>query len=101
MRKRINPRSRWEIILDILKVTSEEGTRGSHVKKTRIMQKAYLDWHNFQKYFDFLIDEGFIGSNENANGGKSYFLTEKGRELKMQLKNVEGILSTSTQSVIQ
>lgn len=86
--------------MDILTVTFEEGTSGGHVKKTRIMQKAYLDWHNFQKYFDFLIGEGFIGSNENANGWKSYFLTEKGRDLKMRLNDVEGILSTSTQSVI-
>ena len=87
--------------MDILTVTSEEGMRGGRVKKTRIMQKAYLDWRNFQNYFDFLIGEGFIGSNENANGGKSYFLTEKGRDLKMRLKEVEGILSTSTQSVIR
>ncbi len=80
-------RSRWEIIEDMLKVLIEE----KKMKKTRIMQRACLNWRDLQKYFDFLLEEGFI--TECMNPGKgSYEITEKGRELLKRLKNVEEIL---------
>jgi predicted transcriptional regulator len=88
-RRKEHPRSRWEIILDILKVISEE--RGE-AKKTRIMQKACLDWRNFQKHFHFLQERGFVGNSVDAEEGKSYCLTEKGRDLLKRLREVEGIL---------
>ena len=89
----INPRSRWEIILDILKVTSGEGSRtGSGAKKTRIMQKAYLDWRNFQRHFGYLLERGFIEKVEDPVGGTSYKLTESGEDLMMRLKGVEAML---------
>ncbi len=78
-------RSKWEIISDVLQVTHEEGK----VKKTRIMQKAYLDWRNFQRYFDFLLTEGFI-SRCNPDPGY-YEITEKGKNLLKRLKSVTGI----------
>lgn len=80
-------RSRWEIIEDMLKVLIEE----KKMKKTRIMQRACLNWRDLQKYFDFLLEEGFI--TECTNPGKgNYEITEKGRELLKRLKNVEEIL---------
>jgi predicted transcriptional regulator len=79
-------RSKWEIILDILKVTKEE----KKVKKTRIMQKANLDWRNFSRHFDFLIEENFI---VECNPEKScYELTENGENLLNKLKEVNEIL---------
>lgn len=80
-------RSRWEIIHDILKAAQEE--KGA--KKTRIMQKAYLDWRNFQRYFDFLLEQGYIANNPDA---KSYSPTEKGRELFNRLSEVRDVLKS-------
>jgi predicted transcriptional regulator len=78
-------RSRWEIVQDLLKVTKEE----KRAKKTRIMQRAYLDWRNFHRYFDFLLEEGFI-INCDSN---SYKLTEKGEELIKRLDQVDEMLN--------
>lgn len=78
-------RSRWEIVQDLLKVTREE-KKG---KKTRIMQKAYLDWRNFQRYFSFLLEEGFI-TNCDTN---CYELTKRGEELIRRLDQVDEMLN--------
>jgi len=75
-------RNRWEIILDILKVTKEE----KKVKKTRIMHKANLDWRNFQRYFNFLTEEGLIIKCDPEND--CYKLTENGGDLLNKLKEV-------------
>jgi predicted transcriptional regulator len=83
-------RNRWEIIRDMLKATLED----NKVKKTRIMQKAYLDWRTFNRYFDYLLNEGFItkrNPNEN-NSEESYVLTEKGLEFLKKLKELEEVL---------
>jgi predicted transcriptional regulator len=87
--KGIESRSRWEIILDILKVTSE---REGRARKTRIMQNAYLDWRNFQRHFGFLQEQGFVGNHDDPKGGTSYYLTEKGMSLMQRLKEVEKLL---------
>ncbi len=82
-------RSKWEVILDILKVIQEE----EKVKKTRIMQRAYLDWRNFQRYFDFLLEEGFISK---SNPTPDYYeITENGRLLSKKLKDVDEMLRSS------
>jgi predicted transcriptional regulator len=86
---RIEPRSRWEIILDLLTVIAKGEGR---VKKTRIMQNAYLDWRNFQRHFGFLQEQGFIGSTVDPKGGTSYYLTEKGMDLMHRLEEVEKML---------
>ena len=79
-------RSKWEIISDILIVMQEEGK----VKKTRIMQRAYLDWRNFQRYFELLLGEGFI--TKCNPDPEHYEITEKGRNLSLRLKDVAGML---------
>ncbi len=81
-------RSRWEIIEDMLKVLTEEKA----MKKTRIMQRACLNWRGIQKYFDFLVEENLIVESNNPGTG-SYAITEKGRDLLKRLKNVKEILS--------
>ena len=82
MRRKDSSRSRGEIILELLEVISEEG----RAKKTRIMQKACLDWRSFKKYFDFLLEHGFIAVNDNCK------LTEKGEDLSRRLREVDAIL---------
>lgn len=80
-------RSRWEIILDILHAIQKE----KNIKKTRLMQNANLDWRNFKKYFDYLLEENFIGeSNPDSN---SFSLTENGVELLDRLKKVNELLN--------
>ena len=81
-------RGRWEIIEDMLIVLTDE----KKSKKTRIMQKAYLDWRNFQRYFDFLLEEGFISKYNGPLGEGYYEMTEKGKELLKRLRNVKDIL---------
>jgi predicted transcriptional regulator len=80
-------RNRWEIIQDVLKVMLDE----KKANKTRIMQRACLDWRIFQKYFDFLLEEGFI-ARCSVEVGK-YELADKGRNLLERLKDVDNMLS--------
>lgn len=91
MKRRKKIRSRWDIILDILRALSDEG---GVAKKTHIMQKAYLDWRNFQKHFNFLLEQGFVGEREEEpeEGGKVYYLTEEGRNLLKGLRDIEEAL---------
>ena len=76
-----------EIILDILTVLSEE----KWSKKTRIMQRAYLDWRNFRKYFELLTDKGFITKCNSIPD--NYEITEKGVKLLERLRKVDEIRS--------
>jgi len=86
----INPRSRWEIIHDILDVIE---TAENRAKKTRIMKMAYLDWRNFQRHFGFLIAGGFIEEIDDPSRGTVYGLTERGKDLRSKLKGLETIIS--------
>jgi len=90
MRSEIKPRSRWDIILDILEGIAMSENRA---KKTRIMKKAYLDWRNFQRHFGFLIEGDFIEQIEDPSRGTVYGLTERGKDLKSKLKDVGAIVS--------
>jgi predicted transcriptional regulator len=78
-------RSRWEIILEILRILQEE----TKTKKTRIMQKACLDWRNFERYFAFLLEQGYV---VKSNPDARYELTDKGKELLGKLKEVKELL---------
>jgi predicted transcriptional regulator len=82
-------RSRWELIYDVLKVTYEE----KKSKKTRIMQRAYLDWRNFKRYFELLIDKGFI--TKCTSIPDNYEITEKGMKLLESFRKVDEIRTVS------
>ncbi|VVB94648.1 Winged helix-turn-helix [uncultured archaeon] len=79
-------RNKWEIIIDVLEVIRVE----EKAKKTRIMHKAYLDWRNFRRHFNFLIDEGFIMKCNPDD--ECYKLTENGGNLLKKLNEVHEIL---------
>ena len=89
MSGRRTQRSKWDLILDILKGISNEGKMA---KKTRILQSAYMDWWNFKKYFAELMERGFVEEIENPTLGTIYGLTERGKELQRRLENVKEIL---------
>lgn len=89
MGKPINPRSRWEIILDILDVIVMSENKA---KKTRIMKMAYLDWRNFQRHFGFLRENGFVEEIEDPLVGTVYGLTNEGIELRAKLRGVGAVL---------
>lgn len=89
MRKPINQRSRWEIILDILDVIVMSENKA---KKTRVLKLAYLDWRNFQRHFGFLMENGFVEEIDDPSRGMVYGLTKEGEELRAKLKDVETVL---------
>lgn len=68
-------------------------TSENMAKKTRIMKKAYLDWINFQRHFGFLIEGDFIEQIEDPSRGTVYGLTERGKDLKLKLKDLGTIVS--------
>ncbi len=80
-------RSRMEIVMDILTVFLDE----TKTKRTRITERAHLNWNNFQKYSDFLLEEGFIAKC-NISEVDVYELTKKGRDLLKRLKGVDELL---------
>ncbi len=83
-------RNRWEIIRDILKATIDD----KKIKKTRILQKAYLDWRTFNRYFDYLLTEGLIEKRiGEGNPDECYMITEKGRIFMKKLKELEEVLA--------
>lgn len=79
-------RSEWEIIMDILSATA----KNENTKKTRIMQSAYLQWKNFDKYFTYLIEKGLVVKKNYDE--ENYELTGKGDELLGILNKVDRIL---------
>ncbi len=79
-------RSEWEILLDLLSATAKD----KNTKKTRIMQSAYLQWKNFDKYFTYMIEKGLVEKNNSDE--ENYELTEKGDELLGILNKVDKIL---------
>ncbi|VVB96548.1 Winged helix-turn-helix [uncultured archaeon] len=82
-------RSRWDIILEILKMNQEaNGTKNIHV-----LQDGFIDWRIFDKCFNFLLNEGFI---VKCNPEKNYYLTKKGRELLEGLKEINELLGNNT-----
>jgi hypothetical protein len=49
------------------------------------MQKAYIDSKRFDKFFNFLLQEGYI---KRYSPGESYYLTESGEKLLKGLKEI-------------
>ena len=100
MRMRRESRGRWEILRDILLAMKREMANEGTVKKTRVMQRAHLDWRTFQKHFNFLLEQGFIAciTDESAEEER-YLITERGEDLLRKLEDVRRILEVSTERV--
>ena len=65
-------RSKMEIYLDILRVTSDGNSKPTH-----IMYRANLSWERLKKYLLFLASQDLITSTERTEGTR-YEITEKG-----------------------
>ncbi len=79
-------RSRAEIIHDVLEVTLNE----ENPRKTRIMHRSYLNTVTFNKYFDLMLNKGFIVKCNPETG--CYKVTEKGKNLLSRLMELDEIL---------
>jgi predicted transcriptional regulator len=88
MTNKTKQRSRWDVIFDILFVVAEEES----AKKTRIMQRANLDWRSFTRYFNFLVVHDFIRTDDESEKRKDYKLTTKGELLLQKLQELEELL---------
>lgn len=75
-------RTKYEIILDILRFVQEMGK----VDETRIMQEIYLEYRAFQKYSNYLLDKGLL-KKYNLDY-EFYELTEDGRKVLGKLMEV-------------
>jgi len=71
-------RNRWDVISDILEEISWEGG----------VQKTNLDWKSAKRYFDFLMDNGFLDVGDEPGKEESYKLTEKGQDLLLKLQTL-------------
>lgn len=83
-------RNRWEIIRDLLKAILDD----KKVRKTRILQKAYLDWRTFNRYFVYLLSEGLIEKRKSDDplNEECYLITEKGMDFLKKLKELEDVV---------
>ena len=73
---------RWGVMLDILKGVSEDGG----------LQRINFDLSSSKKYFNFLMDNGFLDVGDEPGKGESYKLTEKGQDLLLKLQTVTGMI---------
>jgi predicted transcriptional regulator len=69
--KQTEKRDKLEIMIQLLQTAREP------IKKTRIMQVAYLNFYQVSKYLDYLIGAGLLQSISKPYPG--YKITEKGR----------------------
>lgn len=68
------------------------------IGKTRIMYKSNLNFARFHKYFDDLVEKGFVEEMNNSNGRAVYKTTERGRELMEVLKLARDLLYSTDAS---
>ena len=69
--KQTEKRDKLEIMIQLLQIAREP------IKKTRIMQVAYLNFYQVSKYLDYLIGAGLLQTISKPFPG--YRISEKGR----------------------
>jgi predicted transcriptional regulator len=69
--KQTEKRDKLDIMIQLLQIAREP------IKKTRIMQVAYLNFYQVSKYLDYLIGAGLIQTISKPYTG--FKITEKGR----------------------
>lgn len=80
-------RSRFDIVIDILKVTTEGAN------KTKIVYDANLNFKVANEYIEFLLESGLINQTSKGNR-KLYQTTEKGLELLKKYRDIEESVRT-------
>ncbi len=69
-----------------------------NAKKTRIMQKSYLNLVTISKYFEFMLNRGFMVKCNPETG--CYKVTEKGKNLLRRLKELDELMMAITVPLI-
>lgn len=69
----VKNRSRIEILYDIILAAKPYG------KKTHLMYKGNLSYHQLESYLDFVLRNGLL-EEKITEDSKFYFVTEKGAE---------------------
>lgn len=69
--KQTEKRDKLDIMIQLLQIAREP------IKKTRMMQVAYLNFHQVSKYLEYLINAGLLESVSKPYPG--YKVSEKGR----------------------
>ncbi len=80
-------RSEFDIINEMLNMAK------NGVKKTELIYKGNLSYHQLQKYLSYLLDKDILEEKRIKNGNrlnKMYYITEKGKDL---LVSIEDMLS--------
>ena len=70
-----NKRTEIEIIYDLLSSAQKD------IKKTRLMYNANMAYMRLTKYLDGLIEKGLLDEKDSNPEGKTYHVTDKGKEL--------------------
>ena len=77
-----NRRSDVEIIDTIL-----TGVHGE-VKKTRLLNQAHICYYQFNDYFTFLLNNGFISERPVDTRKKVYMITDRGKQLHESIQSL-------------
>jgi signal transduction histidine kinase/predicted transcriptional regulator len=75
-------RNRWDIMFDILR----------EISVTEGVQKRKFDLASDKRYFDFLMDNGFLEACDEPGKEECYKLTEEGQDLLWKLQEVAAML---------
>jgi predicted transcriptional regulator len=78
-------RSEFDIINEMLKMANDG------VKRTELIYKGNLSYHQLQKYLSFLLEKDILLEKKVKNGSgynKVYFTTEKGKDLLVTIKKM-------------
>ena len=78
-------RNRLKIIYDIL---NEIRRHKNSIKPTPLLRYSNLSTQSFSKYFDELLEKGFIEENENKKGKKVIKLTLRGHKYLEKYKSI-------------
>jgi predicted transcriptional regulator len=74
-------RGKFEIIGEILSLTTEPST------KTSVVYRANLNFNIVNRYLDLLLQNGLVGVNKGSS--KKYIITEKGLEFLNAYRNLK------------
>lgn len=80
-------RDKLKILLEILEICNEND---SITNKTKIVYQSNINFKTANIYLEMLIKEGLVEAS-NSGSREKYHITEKGRELLADLKQIYSI----------
>ena len=80
-------RDKLKILLEILEICNENSI---DINKTKIVYHSNINFKTANTYLNMLIKEGLVEAF-NSGSREKYHITEKGRKLLADLKQIYGI----------